>query len=171
MGSVVYIGLGSNLAEPIKQVLQGVEEIKKLKHSTVERISSLYQTPPMGPQDQPHYVNAVVKISTTLKPLALLTQLQSIENQRGRTRDTGHWGARTLDLDILVYEGTTSSNPTLTLPHPGITLRNFVLYPLNEISPQLQIEGLGSLTQLIDHLNEACPAIINVKNLDIRASV
>jgi len=171
MGTVVYIGLGSNLAEPIKQVLQAVEDIKKLQHSTVDQVSSLYQTPPMGPQDQPHYINAVIKINTTLKPLALLTQLQSIENQRGRTRNTGHWGARTLDLDILVYEGTTSTDPTLTLPHPGIALRNFVLYPLSEISPQLQIEGLGSVTQLINHLNEACPAIINVKNLDIQASV
>jgi len=171
MSAIVYIGLGSNLAKPIQRVLQAIEDIKGLRDSTVADVSSLYQTPPMGPQDQADYINAAVEISTTLKPLELLTCLQAIENHHGRTRDTGRWGARTLDLDILIYEGTNSDDPVLTLPHPGIALRSFVLYPLNEINPQLHIEGLGSISQIIDSLNEPCPSLINTKNLDIRSSV
>ena len=169
--SVVYIGLGSNLADPTQQVLQAIEDIKGLEDSVFIDASSLYQTPPMGPQDQPNYINAVVKINTALEPLALLTHLQAIETLRGRTRNTGRWGARTLDLDVLVYEGTTSNDPQLTLPHPGIALRNFVLYPLSEINSQLTIDGLGSVAQLIKRLNEASPAIIHVKTLDLQASV
>jgi len=171
MGAIVYIGLGSNLAEPIQHVLQAIDDIKGLRKSTVSAVSSLYQTPPMGPQDQADYINAAVKISTALKPLELLACLQAIENHHGRTRDTGHWGARTLDLDILIYEGTNSDDPVLTLPHPGIALRSFVLYPLNEINTQLHIEGLGPISQLIDSLNEPCPSLINTKSLDIRSSV
>jgi len=171
MNCVAYIGLGSNLAEPIQQVLQGIEDIKNLEHATINHISSLYQTPPMGPQDQPHYVNAVVEISTSLKPLPLLACLQAIETQRGRTRDTGRWGARTLDLDILLYEDTVSTDPILTLPHPGIALRSFVLYPLNEINPQLHIDGLGSISRMLRSLNQPCPSLINTKNLDIHSPV
>ena len=168
---MVYIGLGSNLARPIEQVLLAIEALKQLKDSTVTSVSSLYQTPPMGPQEQPPYVNAVLELRTTLRPLALLDDLQTIENLQGRVRDTGHWGARTLDLDILVYSGETSSDPVLTLPHPGIALRSFVLYPLHEIAPQLKIEGLGKVDQLIERLAEPCPSIINTKNLEIPPSV
>ena len=171
MSATVYIGLGSNLAEPIQHVLQAIEDIKELRQSTVDAISSLYQTLPMGPQDQADYINAVVKISTTLKPLALLACLQAIENHHGRTRDTGHWGARTLDLDILLYEGTNSNDPVLTLPHPGIAQRDFVLYPLSEINPQLHIPPLGTVKKLIQQLDQPCPTLINAKNLDLRSSV
>ena len=92
-----YIGLGSNLSNPTQQVLTAIERIKQLKNCSLELVSSLYQTPPMGPQDQPDYTNAVAKISTSLTPYELLNSLQAIENQHGRTRDSGRWGARTLD--------------------------------------------------------------------------
>ena len=171
MSAAVYIGLGSNLAQPSEQILLAVATISQLKDSTVSAVSSLYQTPPMGPQDQPYYVNAVLELQTTLRPLPLLHHLQAIETKQGRTRDTGRWGARTLDLDILLYSGETSTDPVLTLPHPGIALRSFVLYPLNEIAPQLDITGLGSPSQLIERLAEPCPSIINAKNLEIAPSV
>lgn len=171
MASCVYIGLGSNLAEPIEQVLHAIDDIAALSDATLLAASSLYQTPPMGPQDQPHYINAVVKLATTLSPRVLLKQLQAIETRRGRTRDTGRWGARTLDLDILVYEGVTSDEPILTLPHPGLALRSFVLYPLLEIEPLIYIESLGSIQPLIEQLAEPCPRIIRCKSLDIQPSV
>lgn len=114
----------------------------------------------MGPQDQPNYINAVVKIDTTLKPYELLSTLQSIENQQGRIRDTGRWGARTLDLDILLYDQLISQDPQLTLPHLGLSSRAFVLYPLVEIDKDLNIPTLGPVQQLIDGLNEVPPLII-----------
>jgi len=171
MNAAVFIGLGSNLSNPIKQVLSAIEALKTLESSTLISTSSLYQTAPMGPQDQPNYINAVAKIETQLSPLILLKNLQSIEQQHARTRDTGRWGARTLDLDILHYEGQQSTDPVLTLPHPGLQQRSFVLYPLLEISPQLSIPNLGTIKELIEQLNESRPLIVNSKTLDKQSSV
>jgi len=171
MTATVFIGLGSNLSNPIKQVLSAINALKTLESSTLICASSLYQTAPMGPQDQPNYINAVAKIETQLSPLVLLKNLQSIENQHARTRDTGRWGARTLDLDILHYEGQQSNDPILTLPHPGLQQRNFVLYPLQEISPQLNIPSLGSIKGLIEQLNESQPLIVNHKSVDKQSPV
>jgi 2-amino-4-hydroxy-6-hydroxymethyldihydropteridine diphosphokinase len=162
----VFIGLGSNLSKPTQQVLGAISAIKSLKKSTFKAASSLYQTPPMGPQNQPHYINAVVHINTTLKPFELLKALQNIEQLHNRTRDTGHWGARTLDLDILIFEGYTSNDPVLTLPHPGVHCRSFVLYPLCELNASLVIPNLGSIKQLIKQLGEPCPLIISPKSLE-----
>jgi len=156
-----FIGLGSNLSGPEQQVLRAIKSINQLKNCSLELTSSLYESPPMGPQDQPYYINAVVKISTTLKPYELLSTLQAIENQQGRTRDTGRWGARTLDLDILLYDEVISHDSKLTLPHPGLPSRAFVLYPLAEIDKDLNIPTVGSVQQLIDELNEAPPLIIS----------
>jgi len=166
MSAAVFIGLGSNLSNPIKQVLSAIDALKSLESSALICTSSLYKTAPMGPQDQPNYINAVAKIETQLSPLVLLRKLQSIESQHARTRDTGRWGARTLDLDILHYEGQQSSDAVLTLPHPGLQQRSFVLYPLQEISPQLNIPNLGSIKDLIKQLNESQPLIVNSKTLD-----
>ncbi|AGS40528.1 MAG: 2-amino-4-hydroxy-6-hydroxymethyldihydropteridine diphosphokinase [Cycloclasticus pugetii] len=152
-----YIGLGSNLSNPTQQVLTAIERIKQLKNCSLELVSSLYQTPPMGPQDQPDYTNAVAKISTSLTPYELLNSLQAIENQHGRTRDSGRWGARTLDLDILLYDALVSQDPELTLPHPGIASRAFVLYPLIELNKDLNIPTLGPVQTLIDKLNDSAP--------------
>lgn len=166
MQTFVFIALGSNLHQPVQQVLSAINRLKVEKDLSVTAISSLYETPPMGPQDQPNYINAVVKASTTLQPLALLTLLQSIENHHGRNRDTGRWGARTLDLDILLYGQHCSTDPVLTLPHPGIAVRGFVLHPLFEIEPPLVIPLLGSVEQLLVTLNEPCPAIVKPENLE-----
>lgn len=156
-----FIGLGSNLSDPQQQILRAIKSISQLENCSLELSSSLYETPPMGPQDQPNYINAVVKINSTLKPYELLSTLQAIENQHGRTRDTGRWGARTLDLDILLYDRLISQDPDLTLPHPGLQSRAFVLYPLLEIDKDLNIPTLGPIQPLIVELNEPAPLIIS----------
>jgi len=166
MSATVFIGLGSNLSEPVQQVTSAINTLKILAKSTFIGASSLYETAPMGPQDQPNYINSVVETNTKLSPPDLLNVLQAIEKQHARTRDTGRWGARTLDLDMLHYEGYQSTDPVLTLPHPGLQQRSFVLYPLQEISPQLNIPSLGSIKDLIEQLNESQPLIVNHKSVD-----
>jgi 2-amino-4-hydroxy-6-hydroxymethyldihydropteridine diphosphokinase len=146
--AVVYIALGSNLDDPHVQVAEGIDELAALPDTEVEAQSSLYESEPMGPQDQPDYVNAVVRLRTTLSPEALLDDLQAIEQRHGRQR-TRHWGARTLDLDILLYGEQQIAGPRLQIPHPGIAARNFVLYPLAEIDSQLEIPGQGSVAELL----------------------
>ena len=150
--AAVYIGLGSNLADPRAQVLTGINELAALPGTELEARSSLYESAPMGPQDQPDYVNAVVRLRTALLPEALLDWLQAIEQRHGRQR-TRHWGARTLDLDILLYGEWRIGGPRLQVPHPGIAARNFVLYPLAELDAELEIPGLGRVAELLS----ACP--------------
>ena len=135
----VYLGLGANLANPVAQLQSAVAALRQLPHSKVLAISSLYGSRPMGPQDQPDYVNAVVKLTTSLTPLALLDALQHIEQQHGRQRKAQRWGPRSLDLDILLYANHTIASERLTVPNYGLTQREFVLYPLAEIAPQLQL--------------------------------
>ncbi len=148
----VYIGLGSNLAEPIKQINLAIDALNALPDSAVIKQSSLYSSPPMGPQDQPDYVNAVVLIDTELSPHRLLDGLQSIEQQQGRIRKR-HWGERTIDLDILIYDDVVIDDERLHVPHPGIADRSFVLYPLAEIAPSIDIPILGNIRQLLEN----CP--------------
>jgi 2-amino-4-hydroxy-6-hydroxymethyldihydropteridine diphosphokinase len=145
----VFIGLGSNLDRPADQLNAARLSIAQLDNVTELAFSSLYHSAPMGPQDQPDYVNAVMAIATTLAPLALLRQLQAIENQQGRVRIGERWGARTLDLDILLYGQQIISDPDLTVPHIGIAEREFVLYPLAEMAPDLDIPGKGKLADLL----------------------
>jgi 2-amino-4-hydroxy-6-hydroxymethyldihydropteridine diphosphokinase len=109
----------------------------------------------MGPQDQPDYVNAVMAVETDLTPLELLRALQAIENQHGRVRIGARWGARTLDLDLLLYGDQLINHPDLTVPHSGITERAFVLYPLHEIAPQLIIPNKGKLVDLLANVKYA----------------
>lgn len=147
--SRVYIGLGSNLAEPIEQVVSARAEIAALEGVSEVAFSSLYSSPPMGPQDQPDYINAVMAANTSLTPLALLKQLQSIENRHNRVR-LERWGARTLDLDILIYGDRQIDSAELIVPHIGIAERAFVLYPMAEIAdPELFIPGKGLLSDLL----------------------
>lgn len=107
----------------------------------------------MGPADQPDYINAVAELSTELSPHALLDALQAIEQQHGRTRQGQRWGPRTLDLDILLYSDQQINDVRLQVPHPGIAMRSFVLYPLAEILPGCDIPGMGSLQALLKN----CP--------------
>ncbi|WP_019675976.1 2-amino-4-hydroxy-6-hydroxymethyldihydropteridine diphosphokinase [Arsukibacterium perlucidum] len=135
----VYLGLGANLANPAAQLQNAVAALNQLPQSSLLAVSSLYCSRPMGPQDQPDYVNAVAKISTTLPPLALLDALQQIEQLQGRQRKAERWGPRSLDLDILLYANQTITSERLTVPHYGLAQREFVLYPLAEIAPQLTL--------------------------------
>ena len=146
-----YIGLGSNLDNPRDQLLDALRELAEEEGIQLLAQSSLYLSEPMGPQDQPEFINAVAAIETTLGPLLLLEVLQAIENRHGRKRER-HWGPRTLDLDLLLYGEEHISHPDLTVPHPGIAERSFVLLPLREVTPGLAIEGLGSVEDLLQKL-------------------
>ncbi len=153
-GVVVYIGLGSNLANPVEQIQAARIAITQLADVQELAFSDLYRSSPMGPQDQPDYVNAVMAVKTDLPPIDLLRCLQRIENNQGRVRKSERWGARTLDLDILIYGDQLIELPDLIVPHVGIAERAFVLYPLYQIAPQLQVPGKGSVADLL----ERCPA-------------
>jgi 2-amino-4-hydroxy-6-hydroxymethyldihydropteridine diphosphokinase len=143
-----YIGLGSNLDDPVTQVKTALKHLADLDHCRLLKASSLYRSPPMGPRDQPDYVNAVVLLRTTLAAEDLLDALQAIEQQHARVRDR-HWGPRTLDLDLLLYGQVGIDGARLTVPHPGIAERNFVLYPLAEVDPALVIPGRGTVEALL----------------------
>ena len=141
-----YIGLGSNLNNPAEQINKAVEALNNLPKSQLKKVSQLYPNPPMGPQDQPDFINAVAALDTELEPLELLKYLQKIEDQQGRERNIiQRWGPRTLDLDILLYGDVYLHTEKLTIPHPGLSYRNFVLLPLREIAPDLKLEKTGKI--------------------------
>jgi 2-amino-4-hydroxy-6-hydroxymethyldihydropteridine diphosphokinase len=150
--TTAYIGLGSNLDDPLRQLQQACQQLAACDSITILATSSFYCSPPMGPQDQPDYLNAVMAIRTVLPPLALLHQLHIIENHHQRVR-LQRWGARTLDLDLLLYGQEIVNTPELTVPHMGLAERAFVLYPLYEIAPNLDIPGKGAIQALLRH----CP--------------
>ena len=151
---LAYVGLGSNLGNPESQVKTAIEALAGLPQTCLQDRSSLYRSAPMGPQDQPDYVNAVVLLRTALEPEVLLDKLQGIERAQGRVR-TQHWGPRTLDLDILLYGQCVVATARLKIPHPGIVERSFVLYPLAEINGQLEIPGLGGVRSLMEQCSDA----------------
>lgn len=144
-----YIGLGANLDEPVAQLQQAVQALQQLAGSTLVAVSGFYGSKPMGPQDQPDYVNAVAAIDTTLTAEQLLDALQQIEQQQGRQRKAERWGPRTLDLDILLYGNQVIATERLTVPHYGLRVREFVLYPLYEIAPQLNLPDGTVLSSLL----------------------
>lgn len=143
--TTVYVALGSNLANPLAQLRQAVETLQKSTKNL--QVSSFYGSKPLGPQDQPDYVNAVVKFDTDLAPFELLDWLQSIENAQGRIR-LRRWGERTLDLDILLYGNETIQNNRLTVPHYDMQNREFVIVPLYELAPNLELPNGEKLTSL-----------------------
>ncbi len=148
-----FIGLGSNLENPRQQVSTALNELATLTSTRVSAVSSLYRSAPMMgsgvPADQPAYINAVARLETQLSATALLEALQDIESRHGRVRSGERWGPRTLDLDILLYGDAQIDTPRLRVPHPGLAERNFVLQPLAEIAPTLEIPGLGELRELV----------------------
>jgi 2-amino-4-hydroxy-6-hydroxymethyldihydropteridine diphosphokinase len=151
--NTVFIGLGSNLDEPLSQLKKSIESLKRIEAIDVINVSNFYRSSPMGPQDQPDYINAVAELSTSLNAEQLLDALQQIENNQGRVRKQ-HWGARTLDLDILLFSNDVINSNRLTIPHKGIGERNFVLYPLNElVDADFEIPKLGKLSELLS----VCP--------------
>lgn len=154
-----YIGIGSNLEAPATQVERALAAIAALPGCKLVSSSSKYLSAPLGPADQPDYINAVVAILTRLNAADLLAELQAIERTQGRTRSGERWGARTLDLDLLVFGSESIDEPGLTVPHPRIAERNFVLLPLAEIAPQLQIPGLGAVAVVAAKNDNSQPAI------------
>ncbi len=143
-----FIGIGSNLADPLRQVQTAIRELSQLPNSTFLKSSSLYRTKPLGPSAQPDFINAVVALETALSPLSLLDALQALELQHGRVRNL-RWGPRTLDLDLLLYEQLELKSARLILPHPGLKSRIFVLKPLAEIAPALILPSGESITTLL----------------------
>lgn len=148
-----FIGLGSNLQQPLTQIRNALRELAQLSRSKLIKHSSFYETEPMGPvdqadYDQPGYINAVAELETELAPEELLDKLQSIETAHRRVRGDIQWGPRTLDLDLLLYGDETIETERLTVPHPGITERNFVLIPMVEISPELKLPDGRAIAEL-----------------------
>ena len=154
-----FIGIGSNLESPETQVERAVAAIAGLPRSRFVTQSSNFRSAPLGPANQPDFVNAVVAILTQLSATELLKELQAIERDQGRTRDGERWGPRTLDLDLLVFSGDQIDEPGLTVPHPRIAERNFVLLPLEELAPQLEIPGLGTVAVVTAKNDNSQPAI------------
>jgi 2-amino-4-hydroxy-6-hydroxymethyldihydropteridine diphosphokinase len=144
-----YIGLGSNLDDPATQIRAGMAALARLAETRVEVCSSLYHSAPVGRQDQPDFVNAVCRVRTGLAPAALMHDLLEIESRHGRERQGDKGGPRTLDLDLLLYGNETIHSAALTVPHPRLHERAFVLYPLSELEPDLVIPGHGSLRELL----------------------
>lgn len=158
--TLAYVGLGSNLADPETQLRSALAELNELPQSRCTAHSSLYRSPPLPgpdvPVDQADYLNAVAELDTELSPPDLLSALQTLENHHQRQR-AERWGPRTLDLDLLLYGDRIIDTPTLTVPHPGLSVRNFVLYPLAELLAEraegFQVPGRGDLPSLL----AACP--------------
>ena len=151
----VYIGLGSNLAEPLQQLRDALAALAALPQSRLCATSSFYASDPLGPADQPRYVNAVAALDTELDPLALLDALQAIEIDQGRTRKAERWGPRTLDLDILLFGERQLDEPRLSVPHYHMHARPFVLYPLAELAPELRLPDGRRLAELL----AVCPCV------------
>lgn len=171
MSIITYIGLGSNLGDS-KLIL--TEAVHKLASLGDVKISKLYQSPPMGPQDQPNYLNAVLQLSTDLAPLALLDELQRFEQESGRVR-LRHWGERTLDLDLLLYAEEKIQHERLTVPHVGVMERDFVLIPLLDLYPDLHIDGIAlkqlpvvqqATLSVLDAGNWAAIELSNAQNVE-----
>lgn len=145
---LAYIALGSNLGDPLAQVSSGLDELAALPHCHLRRQSYWYRSKAIGPGAQPDYINGVVQLETTLSATALFEQIQRIESSHGRERRV-RWAARTLDLDILLYGDRIIRTEQLQVPHPRLTERNFVLYPLRDIDPDLVLPDGTDLKSLL----------------------
>ncbi len=154
-----YVGVGSNLDDPVRQVLGAFAALEQLPDSGFFARSGLWRSAPVGPADQPDYVNAAAAFLTRLEPMNLLRRLQSIERAAGRKPPAQRWGPRTLDLDLLVLGRLVLDEPGLTLPHPRIAERNFVLLPLAEIAPSLNVPGQGTVARLLTRVSRTKPRI------------
>lgn len=149
-----YVGLGSNLNGPTGQIQCAFDLLAELPETRLVATSSLYRSSPFGGVEQPDFVNAAAALLTRLTARQLLSELQRIELQRGRERTEARWGPRILDLDLLVFAADRIEESDLTVPHPGIAERNFVLLPLREIAPGLTIPGLGQLSNVAVNMDE-----------------
>ncbi len=158
--TAAYIALGSNLDDPRRQVLDAMDALTHLPRTQVLRRSHLYSTPPWGVLEQPQFINAVVAVETQLTPHALLDALLAIEQRAGRVRSLRN-GPRTLDLDLLHVDGVQCHDGRLTLPHPRMADRAFVLLPLNDVAPALQLSSMLTVAQQLAGLDLAgCERIV-----------
>lgn len=157
--TLVYIAIGSNLASPLEQVNAAVSALDEIPDSRVISVSSFYRTPPLGPQDQPDYLNAAVALETSLAPEKLLDHTQRIELQQGRTRKAERWGPRSLDLDIMLFGDEVINTPRLTIPHYDMKNRGFMLWPLFEVAPELFFPDGIALRTVLANLAADKPAI------------
>ncbi|WP_312687354.1 2-amino-4-hydroxy-6-hydroxymethyldihydropteridine diphosphokinase [Kosakonia sp.] len=157
--TLAYIALGSNLASPLDQVNAAIVAIGEIPQSHIVAVSSLYRTPPLGPPDQPDYLNAAVALETELAPEALLDHTQRIELQQGRVRKAERWGPRTLDLDIMLFGELSLNTARLTVPHYDMKNRGFMLWPLFEIAPDLHFPDGASLQAILTQLNAPKPDV------------
>jgi 2-amino-4-hydroxy-6-hydroxymethyldihydropteridine diphosphokinase len=150
---IAYLGLGANVGEPLRQLAEALERLNEAEEMEVTRVSTFYRNPPLGPQDQPWYINAAARVRTRLGPDELLRLLQQVETALGRVR-AERWGPRRLDLDLLLYNGEVIFTPDLVVPHPEMHRRAFVLAPLAEIAPQawhpLLRKSAGDLLAALD---------------------
>lgn len=145
-----YVGLGANIENPVEQLTRATQLLARMPQTSVSRCSGIYQSPPMGPQDQPDFFNACVALSTGLSSHQLLAFMQDIEQSMGRTKHR-RWGERCIDLDLLVFGSEQCSTPVLQLPHPGIAERDFVLKPLRElVESDFTVPGVDNIDTLID---------------------
>ncbi|WP_407220190.1 2-amino-4-hydroxy-6-hydroxymethyldihydropteridine diphosphokinase [Enterobacter sp. CPE_E1214] len=156
--TLAYIAIGSNLASPLEQVNAAVQALGEIPQSRILAVSSFYRTPPLGPQDQPDYLNAAVVLETTLDAETLLDNTQRIELQQGRVRKAERWGPRTLDLDIMLFGHEIINTDRLTVPHYDMKNRGFMLWPLFEVAPDLTFPDGISLKAILDTLKAGRPA-------------
>jgi 2-amino-4-hydroxy-6-hydroxymethyldihydropteridine diphosphokinase len=150
---LAYIGIGSNLDDPAKQVRAAIDALKRLPRSRFVRASRLYRTAPWGRAEQPFFVNAAAATSTMLSPRELLDALLAIERAQGRTREGERWGPRVIDLDILIYGDVKIDETGLHVPHPHLAERAFALLPLADVDPELEIPGQGRIRALIERVD------------------
>jgi 2-amino-4-hydroxy-6-hydroxymethyldihydropteridine diphosphokinase len=150
-----YVALGSNLSEPRQQVERAFEALAAMPGSRLVRRSGHWRSQPMGPQDQPEFVNAAAGLVTTAAPREFLDELKAIERRLGRTQPAVRWGPRLIDLDLLVFGDIQVDEPGLAVPHPGLHQRNFVLYPLAEIAAELWVPGLARVCRLRERVSGA----------------
>lgn len=152
---IAYIGLGANLGDPTRQLAEALERLGAAEEVEVQKVSGFYKNPPLGPPDQPWFVNAVAQVRTRLTAEELVRVLQQVEKAMGRVRGE-RWGPRLIDLDLLLYNGEISQGPNLTVPHPEMHRRAFVLAPLAEIAPQARHPVLEKTAQeLLAALDQA----------------
>jgi 2-amino-4-hydroxy-6-hydroxymethyldihydropteridine diphosphokinase len=149
--AISFLSLGSNLGDRLDHLSKAITALANQPKIKVLKVSSVYQTKPVGGPEQDDYLNAVAKIQTELSALELLDVTQTIENNEGRIREV-RWGPRTLDIDVLTYDDLISADEKLTLPHPRISERAFVLVPFFEIDPQATISGLGKIADLYNQI-------------------
>jgi 2-amino-4-hydroxy-6-hydroxymethyldihydropteridine diphosphokinase len=162
----VYLALGSNLSQPLHQVNTALAALTRIPDTSLMVCSSFYRTKPLGPPDQPDFLNAVVALDTLLPPEQLLEHTQKIEHEQGRVRTGPRWGPRTLDLDIMLYGDQVIATERLTVPHYGLKQREFMLYPLAEIAPDLVLPDGESVADCLKRVPKNGMALWHMQGSD-----